>query len=316
MPGTLRPPSLGTARCPLRCTRSPALRLPPHWTPRPFRSPAGRVGTSRRGLLLVRTVPWGKPGATRDPKPCPRASSRAPRRALASQGGGRRSSRHSAARSGLRSGQGPSVRPGSPSRARACARALRCPQSWQPAPRSAAAERAPAAASVPGRRGLAGARAYGPQGAKPKADESPRRGAPSPAGPRGRGAPGAACLRGRARGAAGRGAGPGRRIRGSRRPPRPRAPGPGGGCAVEGESGRGRAGSLPAAGTAGGPGRPCWYSGHSRSPDLPAELGRPGALHGRPPPPRAVSPRLRGRRRLASPARPLLSRSPGPPPPP
>ena len=85
VPGTLRPPSLGTARCPLRCTRSPALRLSPDWTPRPSRSPAGRIGTSRRGLLLVRTVPWGKPAATHDPKPSPGASFRAPRRALASQ---------------------------------------------------------------------------------------------------------------------------------------------------------------------------------------------------------------------------------------
>ena len=66
-------------------------------------------------------------------------------------------------------------------------------------------------------------------------------------------------------------AGPGRRVRGG-----------------GGESGRGRARSSPAAGTAGGPGRPCWYSGHSRSPDLPAEQGRPGARHGRCP--RAVSP--------------------------
>lgn len=55
-----------------------------------------------------------------------------------------------------------------------------------------------------------------------------------------------------------------------------------------GESRRGRARSSPAAGTAGGPGRPCWYSGHSRSPDLPAEQGRPGARRGRRP--RAVSP--------------------------
>lgn len=127
LPGTLQPPSLGTARCPLRCTRSPALRLPPHWTPRPSRSPAGRVGTSRRGLLRVRTVPWGKPAATRDPKPCPRASSRAPRRALASQGGGRRSSRHSAAGLGCgqtrdrRSAPGPQAGP-ERARARSAAR--------------------------------------------------------------------------------------------------------------------------------------------------------------------------------------------------
>nr|XP_033721569.1 collagen alpha-1(I) chain-like [Tursiops truncatus] len=93
---------------------------------------------------------------------------------------------HSAARTGLRSGQGPWVRPGSPSRARACARAPRCPQSWQPAPRSAAAERAPAAASVPGRRGRAAAGACGPPGAKQKADESPRHGAPYPAAAGGR----------------------------------------------------------------------------------------------------------------------------------
>ncbi|XDA75298.1 hypothetical protein R6Z07M_005508 [Ovis aries] len=125
--GTLRPPSLGTAGCPLRCTRSPALRLPPHWTPRPSRSPAGRVGTSRRGLLRVRTVPWGKPAATRDPKPCPRASSSAPRRALASQGGGRRSSRHSAAGLGCgrtrdrRSAPGPQAGP-ERARARSAAR--------------------------------------------------------------------------------------------------------------------------------------------------------------------------------------------------
>ncbi|XFG00969.1 hypothetical protein AB1E19_004593 [Capra hircus] len=107
--------------------RSPALRLPPHWTPRPSRSPAGRVGTSRRGLLRVRTVPWGKPAATRDPKPCPRASSRAPRRALASQGGGRRSSRHSAAGLGCgqardrRSAPGPQAGP-ERARARSAAR--------------------------------------------------------------------------------------------------------------------------------------------------------------------------------------------------
>lgn len=94
-------------------------------------------------------------------------------------------------------------------------------------------------------------------------------------------------------------AGPGRRVRG-------------GGWVGGGAAGRGRARSSPAAGTAGGPGRPCWYSGHSRSPDLPAEQGRPGARHGRCP--RAVSSGCGAVGALLP--RPLLSRSPVPPPPP
>lgn len=141
------PPSLGTVHCP------PPLHQIPGTVPHP---PQGRrcPGSRREVAPGARPAP-GKPAATVDPDLCPGTSSGDPWRTAASQGRARRLWLLSAARTGLRSGQGPSVRPGSPSRARACARAPCCPQSWQPAPRSAAAEHASAAASVPGRRGRA-----------------------------------------------------------------------------------------------------------------------------------------------------------------
>lgn len=108
------------------------------------------------------------------------------------------------------------------------ARASRCPQSWQPAPRSAAAERAPAAASVPGRGrappapfGRAGpearrGRPVGPGGAVPP---RARRASGPRAGARGRGAPWEAGARTRGCGAR-RGA---RAAHGSLRQPSPGA---------------------------------------------------------------------------------------------
>lgn len=139
--------------------------------------------------------------------------------------------RLSSARLGLRAGRGDCCRPRvpiGPDRARA---SRCCPQSWQPAPWSAAAERAPAAASVPRRRGRRG-QSMRSCSAPPTAlarwvsavrcpvgwvREGDGRG--RGAGARRPGEPRAACPRGRARGAAGPGAGLGQRIRSSRRPP-------------------------------------------------------------------------------------------------
>ncbi|XP_044084557.1 basic proline-rich protein-like [Neovison vison] len=91
-----------------------------------------------------------------------------------------------------------------------------CPQSWQPAPRNAAAERAPAAASVPGRPGEQGP---GLAPARPRSRAAPGRDAGGRWGSSRRGAPwprrqaGGAAGRGRAAGSAGGGVPAGARTR-------------------------------------------------------------------------------------------------------
>ncbi|XP_030770861.1 uncharacterized protein LOC104675947 [Rhinopithecus roxellana] len=193
------------------------------------------------------------------------------------------------------------------------ARASRCPQSWQPAPWSAAAERAPAAASVPGRRGRAGpgARARppwprGPRGAKRKAAGSPRRGAPARGGRR-EGLRGGDALARSARGGVPAGTrtrgcgarrGAGRRIRCSRRLPRPRAPSRGRGRWRR-EPRRGGARSSPAAGTAGAVGGLVGIPGAVAAPTSLQNRGARARGHGRRS--RAVSAGCGARRRLAFP---------------
>lgn len=320
-PGTMRAPlcqapcgphlsALGTAGCPSRIAPERPCTFVSHHTG-PRAPPAAR----RQG--------WDKPPAAKGSSGCtvrlgeasttPRSQAvqtiLALRRGLASreEAGGLAATPPPGLGCGrTRDAVGP---PGSQARP-GHSRHLRCPQSWQPAPRSAAAERAPATASVPGRRGRAGARAYGPQGAKPKADESARSGTPA----RGTARAGrrAACPRGRARGAAGRGAEAEATIRGTA-PPAARARRRGPRCAAEGSRGGAAPVTCPQRKHGRGPGRPCWYSGHSRSLISPRNWGRPGRCTSRP---WAGSPPGCGAVGACRSPRPSppLRRSPGPPP--
>lgn len=288
------PPSLGTGRCSpplhqIRCTPSPTTLGV--W---PLDRPGPRCPGSRHRVAVARALPRGKPAATDDPELCAGASSRAPWRTLAPA---KTSLATSAA---VRGAHGAVVRPGavcrpgvpklgSGVRARAPLPAIMAAGASERSRRARSGSRLGARAAGAGRAETSAGRPLwvrGLQGAKQNVAGSPQRGTPCLAraggrgrgsGARGRGAPRAACSRGRARGAAGRGAGPGWRIRCSRLPPRLRARASGGGCAAEGGVGEGPRPVLACSGHGRGPGRPRWYSRHSRSSDLPAKQGRPGS---------------------------------------
>lgn len=116
-------PTLGPVCCPLHFGRSHA----PHPRPTGHRTPRS-TGSEVSGKLPAGS-PWhapypgGKPAAADDPEivPAPSLELRGAHWPL--QGRARRPRPPSAAHTGLRSGQGPSVGPESPSPGRACARA-------------------------------------------------------------------------------------------------------------------------------------------------------------------------------------------------
>lgn len=112
-----------------------ALPAVPRWAPRPLLSWSG-------GVARARAPSCGKPLPLSSPPRCLSTLSRA-----------RRPRRLSSARTGLLAVREDCCRPRVPIRPERARASGCCPQSWQPAPWSAAAERAPAAASVPRRRG-------------------------------------------------------------------------------------------------------------------------------------------------------------------
>lgn len=323
-------PTLGPVCCPLHFGRSHA----PHPRPTGHRTPRS-TGSEVSGKLPAGS-PWhapypgGKPAAADDPEIVPAPSLELHGAHWPLQGRARRPRPPSAAHTGLRSGQGPSVGPESPSPGRACARAplpaIMAASASERSRRARSGGRLGARAAGAGRAGARACRpppARGPQGAKQRAPGSPQHGAPSRRGQAG----------GAARGRAG-GERPGRRARGGAHAGlRGEAQGPGGESAAraarpararqpqeEGARRRGRRGGAapcprPLRAQPGAPRGLVGIPGTAGALTSPQSRGARARGHGRRP--RAVSQGCGARRGLASPTlRPLLSRSPYPPPPP